>query len=99
MYDEFENLQYGLADFGGPAAHIEVVVKCDRQTGRPVALIYADMRDDDPRSVEALMDHIGGQFSDGWGESYEQTPFYEDYDGYRWHANFWNRDNWYLEQF
>jgi hypothetical protein len=96
---EMENMgPEGLAAFIDLAESISVTVQCNRQTGRPIAVTRVDLLDDDPRVIEEVVDDIGGQFSDGWGEGYEQHEFYQDYDGSRWSARFWNDENWDLKQ-
>lgn len=90
--------QGGLAVWGGPADDIIVSVAYDYQRGTVKAITGVRMSNDDPGAIEELKNYITGQFSDGWGEGFEQREFYEDNEDTKWFAHFWNNENWYLKQ-
>lgn len=45
-----------------------------------------------PGLLQKLTDYISGQFSDGWGECFEQVEFSTGSSDY--YASFWNEDDW-----
>lgn len=47
---------------------------------------------------EIVMDGITGQFSDGWGESFEQTEIRGKTPYSEYYCHFWQYDNWELER-
>ncbi len=49
-----------------------------------------------PGLLNNLSDYISGQFSDGWGESFEQQEFSID-GGEEFYAEFWSEDKWSLD--
>ncbi len=49
-----------------------------------------------PGLLNNLSDFISGQFSDGWGEGFEQEEFSID-GGEEFYAEFWSEKNWSLD--
>ena len=46
--------------------------------------------------IKEIKDEITGQYSDGWGESFEQMPIrlYKDFEDTTLYVSFWSRGNW-----
>lgn len=49
-----------------------------------------------PGLLNKLSDFISGQFSDGWGEGFEQTEF-QISNRVEFYASFWSEDHWSLD--
>ena len=49
-----------------------------------------------PGLIKHLTDYVTGQFSDGWGETFEQQGF-EISNSENFYASFWNKENWSID--
>ena len=53
---------------------------------------YGKLNDED---LSELLEEITGQYSDGWGEGFEQREF--RFDGQKYYLSFWNSEDFYIK--
>lgn len=105
MFTDEDEISKGLAAYFDEDSILEKYVKVARVTIEEIdeklmAVCYCVV-DDDARErgkdffdklINELKDDIEGQYSDGWGEGFEQHPI--KVDGKEIYVSFWSYNNW-----
>lgn len=89
-----ENIDDDLAEYTRyPELVNSITMKAHYNSGHVYCETMVEItRDPTEKEISDIADEISGQFSDGWGEGFEQNPI--NVDGAEVYASFWARDNW-----
>jgi hypothetical protein len=102
--DEFER---GLAAYFDEDSLLDKYVKCAKVTIRKVdgelkAVCFCSIDDDVSENpnllnniIDMLKEEIEGQYSDGWGEGFEQRAISNQFGDI--YVSFWNSENWKMD--